>query len=157
MTKITITVACPDCNEVRHVVPRWGKRKITGPSPCRKCSGRRVGLTNQRFTTYRGQVVPYRKHPLYSVLANMRDRCENPGCASYPKYGAKGISVFEGWRTDFETFVAWAEANGWQPGLTIDRIDSSRGYHPDNCEWVTRQENSRRSWVTTPVRPRSTG
>ena len=30
--------------------------------------------------------------------------------------------------------------NGYNDILTIDRIDSSRDYEPDNCRWVTMKE-----------------
>ena len=33
--------------------------------------------------------------------------------------------------------------NGWQDGLTIDRIDSKGNYAPENCRWVTREDNGR--------------
>jgi len=38
----------------------------------------------------------------------------------------------------------WALANGYKEGLTIERIDKDKNYCPQNCEWVTRSENSRR-------------
>ena len=36
-------------------------------------------------------------------------------------------------------------ANGYEDGLTIDRIDNTQGYSPLNCRWVdyTTQENNR--------------
>jgi hypothetical protein len=58
-------------------------------------------------------------------------------------YGAKGITVCPRWQ-DFPAFRAWAHENGYANGLSIDRMNPNKGYSPDNCEWVTRSENSRR-------------
>ena len=33
--------------------------------------------------------------------------------------------------------------NGYVEGLSIDRIDETRGYRPDNCRWLTKSENAR--------------
>ena len=81
-------------------------------------------------------------HPLNTIWRCMRRRCNNPSNASYQRYGAKGINVCEEWN-DFEAFYNWAISNGWANGLSIDRIDNSRGYSPDNCRFVTAKEQSR--------------
>lgn len=81
-------------------------------------------------------------HPLNAIWRSMRRRCNNQSSASYQRYGAKGIHVCEEWN-DFEAFYNWAVSNGWADGLSIDRIDNSRGYSPDNCRFVTVKEQSR--------------
>lgn len=73
----------------------------------------------------------------------MRMRCENKNSQRFKYYGAKGIKICEEW-SNFMPFHDWAIANGWRKGLSIDRIDSNKDYSPDNCEWVTVSENSRR-------------
>jgi hypothetical protein len=45
------------------------------------------------------------------------------------------------WREDYFSFKDWALANGYRPGLTIDRINNSKGYSPSNCRFVTLSEN----------------
>ena len=34
----------------------------------------------------------------------------------------------------------WALSNGYQEGLTLDRIDVNGNYEPGNCRWVTTAE-----------------
>jgi len=60
-----------------------------------------------------------------------------------------GIKVCADWR-DPRKFGEWAEANGFTPGLTIERKNVKLGYEPDNCEWVTMSENVRRSHISSP-------
>lgn len=41
------------------------------------------------------------------------------------------------WLNDGGEFVRWALANGWQKGLTIERVDNDGNYEPSNCKFVT--------------------
>jgi hypothetical protein len=80
--------------------------------------------------------------PLYWVWAGMIARCNNANHFGYSYYGTKGINVCKSWR-EFLTFYNWANENGYQKGLTIERNDNNKGYDPDNCKWVTRKQNTR--------------
>lgn len=84
---------------------------------------------------------------LYSVWLGMRDRCSNPKNQDYGIYGGKGIVVCQEW-LDYAAFRAWATSKGYAKGLTLDRVDPNKDYSPDNCEWVTASENSKRMWRT---------
>jgi hypothetical protein len=81
-----------------------------------------------------------KNHPLYKVWYQMIARCHNPRGFAYEKYGAKGTTVCDRWRTDFHTFVA--DIGPRPPGTTLDRRDNSKGYEPGNCRWATNAEQA---------------
>lgn len=37
-------------------------------------------------------------------------------------------------------FYDWAMTHGWEPGLTIERIDVDGNYCPENCKFATMKE-----------------
>lgn len=82
---------------------------------------------------------------LYRIWHGMKQRCYNPNAKGYQWYGGKGIAVCNEWRSCFFTFQSWALDNGYADNLTIDRINSSKGYCPDNCRWLTLSENVARA------------
>lgn len=69
----------------------------------------------------------------------MIKRCHNPNHRSYCRYGARGITACERWQ-EFGNFL---DDMGERPdGTTLDRIENSKGYEPDNCRWVTSREQA---------------
>lgn len=92
------------------------------------------------------------KTRLYSIYFDMKQRCYNPNNQHYRWYGEKGIDICEEWLGDngLQNFFEWALDNGYNDNLTIDRIESDKGYYPENCQWITQSLNSSR--VHTEIR-----
>lgn len=82
---------------------------------------------------------------LYNIWACMKQRCNNPNHTAARWYHDKGIRVCDEWNENFHSFAKWAKENGYFDGGSIDRIDASKGYNPENCRWITLDENRNRA------------
>lgn len=95
------------------------------------------------------------ENTLYNRWKHIRERCTNPKRKDYKWYGAKGIEMCEEWNSYaafhswfFEALLKYTKDNNtsvYSGDLVVDRIDSGRGYSPDNCRLTTVRENARLS------------
>jgi len=93
----------------------------------------------------------YRKHPLYKVWDDIKQRCYNRNSKSFKYYGKRNIVICDKWKYSAKKFIEWALENGWKRGLYIDRIDNDGNYTPKNCRFVTAEKsvhNQRLLWNT---------
>ncbi|WP_293875595.1 hypothetical protein [Sphingomonas sp. UBA978] len=78
---------------------------------------------------------------LHRIWGGMVARCQRDSHTSFERYGGKGITVCENWKS-FDVFLKWAAESGYRDDLTLDRVDNAQGYQPSNCRWATRKEQS---------------
>lgn len=89
---------------------------------------------------------------IYKLWCSMKQRCTDHG-AEKEVYYDRGIRVCDEWANSFEAFRDWALSHGYDPNAprgttTIDRIDNTKGYSPDNCKFSTLKEQARNKTTT---------
>ena len=105
------------------------------------------------------KVLAY-KSRLYTVWANMKQRCFNPKSNGYANYGGRGITVCPMWakRNGYNEFIDWAVTDNiwWHFGMgqrcydlsapfascSLDRVNNDGPYTPINCRWVDYKEQA---------------
>ena len=87
---------------------------------------------------------------MYYRWQGIKARCLNPKSNVYKYYGARGISICDEWKNDFNAFLTYVSKlpHYGEKGRSIDRINNNGNYEPGNVRWATQSEqvkNSRRS------------
>ena len=72
--------------------------------------------------------------PELAIWKMMIQRCCNPRCAEFNRYGGRGIGVSDRWLAGFSNFL---EDVGPQPfaGAGLRRLDPQGHFEPGNVEW----------------------
>lgn len=73
---------------------------------------------------------------LYNKWKSMRGRV-----STHPHYIKNKLSCSKEWDS-FLVFKKWSLSNGYKEDLSLDRIDTYKGYSASNCRWVSKRVQS---------------
>lgn len=124
---------CNVCN--KEYETQYGKYIFTAKG-CKICTNKLPKTTKERSQYY----TP-RLHEIYKTMVQRTTNENRDGASEY--YINKGIKVCKEWLDDRETFFKWAQENGYDDTLTIDRENGTKGYSPENCRWATKAVQAR--------------
>ena len=99
------------------------------------------------MSTYRRQTKgkPRRSTVLYRAWVNLWGRVRGHNHDGRGNFRWKGLPVHADWK-DFGSFREWAVSHGFSSeNRSLDRVDSAKGYSPENCEWVTKTVQGQRA------------
>jgi hypothetical protein len=109
-----------------------GTGLVSGSSQSCGCLGREKSTTHGMSRT-----------PEYNCWVTMLQRCFNPSDDDYVRYGLRGITVCERWRTSFEAFFADMGLKPIGHDISIERQDNNGNYEKGNCYWASRTQQAR--------------
>lgn len=131
--------------------PKWiclcecGKEKGVTANNLNNGKVKSCGCLKSQMVAEKNTTHGLRSHPIYRVWADMVHRCYNAKDVRYHRYGGRGITVCERWRTSFKNFYDDTIA-GYNPSLQFDRFPNNDGnYQPGNFRWATPAQNSHNS------------
>jgi len=111
------------CECGNHTITMIRLVQIGTTKTCGKCNPR-IGKDDTRNK---------KRTRAYIAWMNMKQRCLKPNHKDYKNYGGRGITICQRWMV-FANFQADMGEPG--KGLSLDRIDNSKGYEKDNCRWA---------------------
>ena len=137
--RIHCLVDGPECEGEGRDEPSFWKRKsdlISGRT--KSCGCHRRQITSNNATLHGDTKRDSKYHQLWDSWRYMCNRCGEYTSHSESikkNYTDKKIKVCEEWQ-EYLAFKDWALKSGWEPGLSLDRIQNRLGYEPKNCKWV---------------------
>lgn len=135
MRKMT-TKVCENCSaqfEIRVSDVDRGRGRFCGKS---------CAASGKNNSSYKHGMATRNKHSKeYEAYHAMINRATNTNYYYYHRYGGRGIRVCDRWLESFENFYT-DMGNAPSKDHSLDRVDNSKGYSPDNCRWATKKEQA---------------
>lgn len=140
-----------DCGTIKPIVEQWLIR-----NGIHSCGCYLKEKSSEIIKEYNAKHLPHPclRHGLsdtkfYRAWYSMKGRIFNPNSKHFKFYGGKGIkldsrwSKFDNFKADmYESFLQHCSQFG-EENTTLDRIDPSGDYSPQNCRWATWEQQLR--------------
>jgi len=95
-----------------------------------------------------GHTIGKKPSRTYISYRRMLDRTQNINSNRYAMYGSKGVRVCDRWDParggSFQNFLA--DMKERPAGMSIGRIDGTKGYNKNNCRWETAKQQAIEMW-----------
>ena len=124
-----------ECGNTKVVVGKHLRSGLTKSCGCLNYENLHIKKIAKKHGKYNERI--------YRIWQDMKSRCYDPKVPCFKYYGGRGITVCDEWKNSFEEFDKWSMKNGYADNLTIDRKNTYEGYSPDNCRWITIQEQQK--------------
>lgn len=126
----TTSCSCKKQERLMKILDSRRRKVING-----KLYDNRYAISNSKF---------------YRTWASMRDRCTNKNNTHYDRYSQLGIDSrwlkFDNFMEDMYIKYLLALKHIEYNRISIERVDTNRGYFKDNCKWIdVREQGNNRS------------
>jgi hypothetical protein len=127
-----------------------GEQRVVAGTGLRAGRNKSCGCRSPRFTSETVRTHGKSSSRIYSIWLGMLARC-SPMAKGETKrnYYDKGIRVCDRWKS-FDNFLS--DMGEPDELCSIDRIDGSKNYYPENCRWATAKvqaNNTRTNHIIT--------
>ena len=120
-----VVAECLTCGRVASMVEQAvQKANRSKRTHCASC----IQTTFHRMTDSR----------IWRIWQHVVQRASRPQSKDFKRYGAVGRGICRTW-LEFKQFYADMGPT-YVDGLTLDRIDNTKGYSKENCRWATNAE-----------------
>lgn len=140
------------CERCGNQIPDYKRADAKTCSTACKMALRRARQREQEGGTFKASPSNMQTITLASTWRGIMQRCHNEKSGNYRNYGARGITVYEPWRTNPDAFIEWVlttlgprpevEYESGRTVYSLDRIDNDKGYEPGNLKWSNQSEQT---------------